>query len=49
MIDQKQDFVDFITIKINEKRDEWENEYGEEFNQHINEVVNKHTLIKIFL
>jgi len=49
MIDQKQDFVDFITIKINEKRDEWENEYGAEFNQHINEVVNKHTLIKIFL
>jgi hypothetical protein len=49
MIDQKQDFVDFITIKINEKKDEWEHEYGTEFIQHIHEVVNKHTLINIFL
>lgn len=49
MTEQKQEFVDFITIKINEQRDNWNNEYGLEFTEHINQVVNKHTLINIFL
>jgi hypothetical protein len=49
MINQNQEFIDFITIKINDQKNEWNKIYGDEFSKYINEVVNKHTYQQIFL